>query len=760
MNREKIFLTLDQLKTTLNLEDEFNKFKTNLNDSEIVVSFPGVFFFIGEHAVIYGQPALYMSIPLYVFAGIKKSGAKGINIEMWQIDLEGKFFKKFKWENNQREELQRYIEDVFRRESIEPEYSIFALLQIPPRCGLNSSGAFSAGVSVLLGMLKGYISQEKVNNWQNTRDLSVLKKDKEFNKTFEIAWEIDWVMQNGSSGIGPFTSLIGVRGEPIVYFLTSEVSEEQKPEWSACLLSELYGEDEMKWLKKACIALIYSGRSAATKKAFDIVREESYKASQTIPLFSKQLLSKQPEILEKIKEIATPLQSILISGIKENKEYYKETKIDIDKFISELKEKKKEYKDIHEYILSKIYSVLGGFSLICISNFKTSCNKKYVVSMMNVYQNVLDSLGLSTSEINEICKKFHQEEIGAKLTGSGTGGDVVVFSDIPGKINKIKRIIRENDYVVHFASWKGKREYEPIQKCVKYLVTSHDLRESEKDEAYIGVITKKLPESPEYKDKGEFSEDAGKTQRNILEDIKQIIKIAGEENITLDVIVLPEYSFPPEKDGHHWEIREKLKEITKENELIIIAGSYLSKLSEDICLIFVPNHDEPFKVPKLNKSPIDPDFLKEGDGIHIFENSRIGDFCVIVCYDALSKEIPKYIRDCYRRGKCFTLFIVSCTPAIKEFEKTCELLALPAWKSRKEYDSDLGLTAHVILADSFRGSSYYAAPVKKDSRTPKEKVCIPAVEKNSFYIYKILVKEMGKARGSERSSIFYAIDAS
>jgi len=759
VNREKIFQTLDQFldqfKATPDFEDEFNRFKTNFRKSEIVTAFPGAFFFIGEHAVMYGQPALYMPIPLYVFVGIKKSEVIGINVETWQLDQESKLFKKHRWEDNQIEEIQSCIREVFRRESVEPRYNIFVLMQVPPRCGLNSSGAFSAGVSVILGMLKSYISEEKVNVWQKTPDLSDLKKDKEFNKIFEIAWEIDHTIQNGSSGIGPFASLIGVRDEPIVYFLV-ENEEKTKREWFACLLSKLYGEDEMDWLKDAPIALIYSEKTALTREAFKIFKSRTYNASETIPLFSKYLLYKQPEIFKKIKEIATPLRSVLISNIKRKKEQYKKTaKINIDELIEELEKEKKEYK-ISDYILSRVYSVLGGFSLICISNFKRSSNKEYVTNMMNVYQWVLDSLNLSTPEINEICRTFQKEKgIGAKLTGSGCGGDVVVFSHEPDKIGEIEKTIKKDEYIVHYKSWDMKKElYEPIQKFEKYLVLpQHDLKEEEKTEAYIGVIAKRIPESPEYKGKGEFSKDAIETQENTLDDVKQIIKIARENNINLDVIVLPEYSLPPEKLDFHWDIRKGLLEIAKNNNLIIIGGSYLSKAFEDICLVFSPNYDEPFRVPKLNKSPMDPDFLKEGCGIQIFGNSRIGDFCVVICYDALSEEIFKRIREKYRRGKCFTLFILSYTPDIKSWKKRCEILALPLRKSQERYNSNLGLTAHVILADGYHGLSYYTAPVK--SSHPRENICNPVVEKDYFYIYKILVEEMSKVRKPRLSNIFY-----
>ena len=116
------------------------------------------------------------------------------------------------------------------------------------------------------------------------------------------------------------------------------------------------------------------------------------------------------------------------------------------------------------------------------------------------------------------------------------------------------------------------------------------------------------------------------------------------------------------------------------------------------------------------------------------------------------------IRDKYRRGKCFTLFIVSCTTDIEAYKRRCEILALSRRESGKRYNSEIGLTAHVILADSFHGLSYYTAPVKRKSPIPKNEVCAPVIANKYFYIYKILIKEMSKARtGRDKSDIFYAI---
>lgn len=91
------------------------------------------------------------------------------------------------------------------------------------------------------------------------------------------------------------------------------------------------------------------------------------------------------------------------------------------------------------YFCSKIYSVLGGFSLVAIGNFLGHPIGKQIEGMMNMYQSVLASIGVSIDNIDKICSNFSRKGIGAKLTGSGCCGDVLIFSSDPNK----KRILNK-----------------------------------------------------------------------------------------------------------------------------------------------------------------------------------------------------------------------------------------------------------------------------------------------------------------------------
>ena len=463
MGNEKLIERLNRFKPISRLENQFKMFKKNLCNSDIIVAFPGSFFFIGEHSVMHGQPALNISIPLYVYVGAKESKTEGISIEMWQRNLEIEEFEKFKWKEGEREYLKKELEDILRAKNIKPKYDLFSLLEVPSRCGLNSSGALSAGISVCIGILNGMFSPHEVQRWQTIKRLEELKKDKEFKEAFEMAWRFDWIIQEGSSGIGPFVSFVGFVGEPIIYFLENDEHGEQKWEsqWYAYFLSEFCDRTVISRFKKWPFALIYSGSSSLTREAFDKIKSESIDASFGVEKFGEQLETREIEL----KKITTPLRSVLKSKIMEELEKGQIDKEELanpnrefmDEVINKVKQGQEHRpKNVSEYILERIWSVLGGFSIIAIGNIMTQ--PKRTVDMINVYQSILSALGISTPKINNICKEFQLHgTIGAKLTGSGAGGDVIVLSPYEDKIDIIKKMIEEKSYTVHFKSWESKQ---------------------------------------------------------------------------------------------------------------------------------------------------------------------------------------------------------------------------------------------------------------------------------------------------------------
>jgi len=576
-----------------------------------------------------------------------------------------------------------------------------------------------------------------------------------------MAWQFDWAIQRGSSGIGPLVSLVGFVGEPIIYFLENDELGEQKWEsqWHAYFLSEFCSRTDISRFKKWPFALIYSGSPSFTKEAFDEIKRESTNASIGIEKFVEQLKTREIPL----EKITTPLQSVLKTEIMKELEEGLIGKEKLEgpnrEFINKVKQSQEHRpKNISAYLLERIWGVLGGFSIIAIGNIVTQPER--TVDMMNICQSVLSALGISTPKINDICKEFQSHAanshsiIGAKLTGSGAGGDVIVLSPYEDKIDIIKKIIEEKGYTVHFKSWESKQVEKTILKEPKYFPRVMDIKEKEKENAYVGVISKKIPESPNYKKSGEFSKEALEQQRGVLSDVEKAIRIAKDKDIDLDMLVLPEYSLPPEADEQYFKkIREKLTEISKEKDIIIVGGSYLSKNLEDICLVFLPS-GETRKIWRLNRCNDDPKEFKEGCGVGIFKNSRIGDFCVVVCFDYLSEKIPEVIQKAYRREHSFTLIIVSQCRDIERYKRRSDELANPKGKK-----SNQGLLAYVILADSYHGLAYYAAPVRRRGDAKKEDFCKPILEKDNYSIFRLPIKELKNARTPGiGSKVLYSIN--
>jgi len=408
-------------------EHEFPEdIKKRLENSNLIVSAPGAFFFFGEHSVLQGQPALYMPIPLYLYLGVKvkDKGRESLSLDLYTLDPASGdpkvgTIKKYSWETEirfRKEDIESEISKLLNEEGYSASYEITVVSEIPPKCGLNSSGAFSAAISTAINLIEGRISPYEIESWQ-TSSLSLLKKNEIFNKIFKLAWKIDELIQSESSGIGPFASLVGSpEGVPIVYFLS-----EDKKDYYAYYLTEIAGKNVINVFKTCRFALIYSGRQSFTKEALKETKSRIYESSTYLFPFIRELDSKNISS----NKLETPLGRLLgLLKSSNNEDYH----LLIDNVI--------------EYLRKRIYGVLGGFSLIGISNIREPIGR-LIEDMMNVYQSVLSALGVSTEEIEEICYTFRKIGVGAKLTGSGKGGDVVIFSRISDSYKEIDEVFYE-----------------------------------------------------------------------------------------------------------------------------------------------------------------------------------------------------------------------------------------------------------------------------------------------------------------------------
>ena len=141
----------------------------------IAVSVPGKIHLLGEHAVVYGWPALLAAIDKRLYVEIKSQNAKGIDIKtagnnnlVWQtIDI----FKK-----------------AFSKEVL-PPLEITITSQIPKGRGLGSSAALSAAII-------GALMKFTINLWDP-------------NRINELAFEVEKIAHGNPSGADKSTVVFG-----------------------------------------------------------------------------------------------------------------------------------------------------------------------------------------------------------------------------------------------------------------------------------------------------------------------------------------------------------------------------------------------------------------------------------------------------------------------------------------------------------------------------------------------------------------------
>jgi hypothetical protein len=212
-----------------NFQDEPRRWKyykkEYFKDSEIIVRAPGGFFFWGEHAVMYGQPAVYMAIPLYFYVGLRKSATESVHLkDYWECDFgftqEDPLKREIKLsphnDDEKREAFSRVID--FLKEKGFKGFDVTIVSEIPNRCGLDCAGAMAATVSVAVHLFNLELTADKINSWRSLNTLEMTDWIG-FDKVFRLAWMIESLWHtHGSSGAGVMNALLGApKGLPIFF---------------------------------------------------------------------------------------------------------------------------------------------------------------------------------------------------------------------------------------------------------------------------------------------------------------------------------------------------------------------------------------------------------------------------------------------------------------------------------------------------------------------------------------------------------------
>jgi mevalonate kinase len=467
------------------MHQERNKF---LSPYELLAKAPASFYWAGEHVVAYGQLAIIQTIPLYAWVGLEFGYFDSFEFDVRVVredtniptSLENRLrVKKIrdKWKN------EKYVKRVLASWKEEANFDQFFKVriwsEIPPQCGLNSSGAIGSALAALLYKLENNVEYKKIMEhlkaWRSKK-VSELKKDDVFLDIFAKAWLFDDCFHRfSSSGMGPFSSMVGHSEceELLVCFTEAKgFNSDHKIKRTsvdyASLVQEIkainFWATRVKLsenVKKAMqVSVIFSG----TPKATGLVLEQQENWFRiSVESFQQLLLSVLDEKELQDGSLAKPISDFIVEYHTKptDAEHFPKTIFmqslgllswvmlkaimdgDLDHFFSIVR-------SIHDYHV--FYNVFSGSLVAC---------KEYIEKQ------IIDHPG---EDLRDKCA--------SKLTGAGGGGDLTVFMKwnaavkLENDINK-KAEKGEEEYQIHYSTrlmgWEveGLELLKPLERVKK-----------------------------------------------------------------------------------------------------------------------------------------------------------------------------------------------------------------------------------------------------------------------------------------------------
>lgn len=391
---------------------------------------PGSFFWTGEHSVMYGQPAIIQPINLHAWVGLEFNNLNRFEFEVatveWKLfsierEIRGSDMKLAEdrgW--RQHNSIGNFLVGWKERNNFKKYFKVKIWCEIPPSVGLNSSGAISACLSLLLHMLENKLGIEEINetlqNWRKSEVIR-LREDEVFDNVFRKAWLFDDCFHNfSSSGMGPFSSLINNReGQELLLYLTEEKGYGSK---HSIMRSQVEYDSHLESLK----GISFIGER--------IKVHQNFRRDIRLLIFYSGYLKATQEMLEKLDrwhklslgDIATKLSSMLPEKTFRD--------LLIADPLREFLSRKKVKTDPDRYPRRLFMQSLGMISWKMLGYILKGDIQSF---LQTVHENhiFLDFYGVSSPELERLRTKIQNasDKVEAKLTGAGGGGDLVVFGD-------------------------------------------------------------------------------------------------------------------------------------------------------------------------------------------------------------------------------------------------------------------------------------------------------------------------------------------
>jgi len=423
------------------------------SDWEVVSRAPGNFFLSGEHAVMFGHPAVVQAIPKYFYVGLRRR----LNDSRVNVDSKNVYFVDVL---DPEEKSTNFIIPT-RMIACQLEHllsvngwhgvDIGFYSELPSMCGLASSGALAAALSIGLHYLfqKGVDHDEMLgllNSISNpTRMLDEIIKNPAFSKiVFPLSWCIDTLFHNHqSSGANAFFSLIGSPdGLPSMYKQTEPRKGDVDNLINGFLPSRTISENSI------CTDYNRSPKSglkcSSGKACPDYSNEFSYYSN--FPYEAKTVGSDFPNASCELFNFGC---SLVYSGMPKTTEMairsVKERIGKLGEYFSKVKHLMIDASGAFDVTMAYLGSVSEELWQTIGSYFHSPdiYTSNNVVQKIGFAQSGLRNLlGISTEQIDYICRQSQIRGFEAKLTGGGKGGDVVLLCE--GKDwNKLREFEKE-----------------------------------------------------------------------------------------------------------------------------------------------------------------------------------------------------------------------------------------------------------------------------------------------------------------------------
>lgn len=599
------------------MKDLVNKL---IEEYPVVTKAPANFFLAGEHSVMFGELAICQAIPRYVYIGLKRASGDNVYVKpavypnpitmepLPPIDLprmDQCMIEKLLWANN------------FRGLEIK------ILSEAPRGCGLATSGALGAALSLAVIYMfsnkqernKLLLLQQEMENGQ--RVLKDVQNYEQFSRVWPLAWKIDALFHDhASSGANAFFALVGSpAGLPGIYrgalregdFVPQKKRKKGSPfplrafneKYSGC---EYYKKTGCKKPYKSCPS--FTGHyslydelpfSAAELYEWDTrMRGELFKYAVAICYCGE--LKRTDEVIRKVVSRAKLLKEMK-NGVLPRPGWEK------NRWETLIRSLGISAEELLNYILAP-----------CGDEISSQQDVFRVI--LSIQSKLRYDICVSCDEIDDICEVAQKSSCAAKLTGAGFGGDVVIFGKtktslrnfleklvITRKDEKYKPAVHldascwsEGDLVTSPASFV---RYEPRNIVFKCDVSENCVKRKE----VVISLNKEKHELLE-RTKGQeihsggdgfiasftCSEDAVE-MGNLL--YRRIYEVEKKAILRMGVYTgVNDYygTINPHKEapeiGHVTHIEESLKEIGKENYILICKDSY-EMLSQEIKEQFV-----------------------------------------------------------------------------------------------------------------------------------------------------------------------------